>query len=88
MIVVPVWIANLDHEDLHEGHHGKDCPCILCVIENGPPRYFADGPPMPTGDLYTREDLLYLGYRGLYRLRTKPWKTPKTNNEGTRRVGG
>ena len=87
MIVVPVWIANVDREELHEGKHGKTCPCILCLIENGPPKYFAEGPPQSTGQL-TREDLIYLGFVGLYRLRRKPWKTPKTNTEGTSRVGG
>lgn len=86
ILFLPVWVANLDHEDLYEGHHGTDCPCIRCVVANGPPKYFAEGPPLPVSDLYTREDLEYLGYRGLYRVRKKPWKTPKTNTEGRRRV--
>lgn len=66
---------------MDEEEHGPECQCSSCIIENGPKKYFVQGPVWHT-DEQVKSDLEYLGYVGLYRIRRKPWKTPKTNKDG------
>lgn len=80
-----VWLSNVPcREFMNEDEHGPECPCASCIIENGPIKYFVQGPAWHPSEK-TRDELDYFGYVGLYRIRNKPWKTPKTNSDGRQR---